>query len=80
MKANTKRDAARAAVKAHNDYKRLSADVARHLAAIEAGLKGHAERAAADPTNWGFAGDLGALAAELANVSDRLNQTGEYAR
>ena len=43
---------------AKQTYKQYQNDIAALTDLIEQELKQHAERAAADPKNWGFAGDL----------------------
>lgn len=51
-------------------YQAHQANIAIILAALHDRLSAHAERAAADPTNWGFAGDLGAIQSRLLEATE----------
>jgi hypothetical protein len=68
-KQTAKRDAARGNTPAATvPYKALRAESADLLKRIAKQLAQHAKEQAADPTNWGFPGDLGHVNVELAQV------------
>ena len=46
-------------------YTQRREEIARLLDVIQMELDAHGERAAADPANWGFAGDLGKVRSDL---------------
>lgn len=50
---------------AQQTYASRSNDIARLLDVLQMELQTHAERAAAQPANWGFAGDLGKVRSDL---------------
>ena len=49
-------------------YAARRADIARLLDVLEMELDKHGEQAKADPGNWGRAGDLGKVRADLVNL------------
>jgi hypothetical protein len=49
-------------------YAARRADIARLLDVLEMELQRHGEAAKADPRNWGHAGDLGKVRADLINT------------
>ncbi len=46
-------------------YTQRREEIARLLDVIQMEMDAHAQRAAANPTNWGFAGDLGKVRSDL---------------
>ncbi len=46
-------------------YAQRRGEIARLLDVIQMELDAHAQRAAANPANWGFAGDLGKVRSDL---------------
>lgn len=46
-------------------YARSAGDIARLLDVLRMELEAHAARAAEQPRNWGFAGDLGKVRSDL---------------
>jgi hypothetical protein len=46
-------------------YRRLKRDVETMLDLLAADVAAHGTRAAADPRNWGYAGDLGEIRSRL---------------
>lgn len=59
-----------------NAYYSHRREIAKHLAKIETGLKEHAKDS---DRHWGHVGDLEHVAAELKEISDWINNEGEYA-
>ena len=55
---------------AQTEYALRQANSQRLLAAIDKALKAHAIKAAGDPRNWGYAGDIGAAEIRLQEVLD----------
>lgn len=51
-------------------YQAHQANIAIILAALHDRLTAHAARATADPTNWGFADDLGAIQGRLLEAAE----------
>lgn len=49
-------------------YAARRTDIARLLDVLEMELDKHAERATADPRNWGLPGDLGKVREDLVNL------------
>lgn len=62
-------------------YEEKQAEIVKLLRQIAVGLQAHDRRASGQGGHhWGHVGDLTDIAAELREVSDRLNGTGEYAK
>jgi hypothetical protein len=62
-------------------YEDKQAEIEKLLKRIAVGLQAHDRRASGQGGHhWGHVGDLTDIAAELREVSDRLNGTGEYAK
>jgi len=60
-------------------YEEKQAEVKKLLAQITVGLEKHDRRASGKGGHhWGHVGDLTDIAATLANLKDRLHETGEY--
>lgn len=57
---------------AHETYTRRSTDIARLLDVLQMELQAHGERAAGQPANWGFAGDLGKVRHDLIEAVEFL--------
>ena len=50
---------------ADNQYKAHQASIRELMATLEARLAKHETKASADPSNWGYAGDLGHIETDL---------------
>lgn len=64
--------------KAEAAYNTAVADACSALEQIKAGMTAHAQDQQAGG-NWGHVGDMKHLAAQLQQLADQLNGTGEYA-
>jgi hypothetical protein len=49
-------------------YRERAARIRAHLARIECELGEHEDCQRSEPTNWGYAGELGAVEAQLADI------------
>lgn len=80
-KARRKKDMEAGRHEARAEYKRNQAQVRQLLKEIRDGLDTH-QRATNENERalWGYVGDLKRITAELSDLRDRLNGTGEYAR
>lgn len=56
-------------------YTKRADDIARLIDAMQMHLEEHADNAKADPKNWGWAGDLGHVRAELIKLVAFLDNT-----
>lgn len=59
-------------VTAAEDYQRRRELIDKLLAELSGKLENHAQRAAADPKNWGYPGDLGHILEKLRAINDFL--------
>lgn len=60
-------------------YEEKQAEIKKLLAQITVGLEKHDRKASTTGGHyWGHVGDLNDIAATLADLKDRLHQTGEY--
>jgi hypothetical protein len=48
-------------------------EIEKMIAELQSKLAAHAAEQAADSKNWGFAGDLGRIAANLKEINDSIN-------
>ena len=53
---------------ARDAYQARQIDIARLIDVLQMELDKHAEKAEADPRNWGFAGDLGKVRSDLIDL------------
>jgi hypothetical protein len=62
-------------------YEETAEQIRRTIAKIETGLIAHDRKCSEEPQGhtWAAQGDLSYILHELTNISDFLNQTGEYA-
>lgn len=58
-------------------YEEKQAEIEKLLRQIKEGLLVH-DRGCNPHHTWGHVGDLSSIAAELADIRDRLHRTGEY--
>jgi hypothetical protein len=63
-----------------NDYDKKEKEIRKLLKKIETGLEKHNRKVAQNDINWGYIGNLGYMVEQLTNVSDFVNETGEYAK
>ena len=62
-------------------YEEKQAEIKKLLAQITVGLEAHDRRASNEGGHhWGHVGDLNDIATTLADLKDRLHETGEYAK
>jgi hypothetical protein len=54
------------------DYATRKAQAQSLIKRLTTALEAHHAKASQNPTNWGYAGDLGALNSELINALDRV--------
>ena len=57
---------------AMNDYAAKKAQAKSLIERLSIALQAHEVKASERPTNWGYAGDLGAFNNELVNALDRV--------
>ena len=53
-----------------NAYCQRRQDLISRLARLVAWMENHAQQSMKDPTNWGYAGDLGGISEHLSHVED----------
>jgi hypothetical protein len=63
---------------ADESYQAKLTEIKATMRKIEAGLDKHSKRQTGKPLNWGFVGDLFYILEELTEMSDFVNQTGEF--
>ena len=63
---------------AHIEYNRKMKEIKSLLQHIETGLNAHSAEENEDMRNYGYVGDLGHVKSELQNISDFINNEGEY--
>lgn len=57
---------------AAEDYHQRRASIEALLGELRGKLEDHGQRAAADPQNWGYSGDLGHIVEKLREINDFL--------